>query len=284
MKRIVTLGIFCILFFSLSAYERARRYPSGDFHYDWASKQLPAEYSYYQERPWLASPADYDFYTLPKTNVQYNYVPAPQGPVFPPSYDYGPPPVAVPRNVPQRAAPSFDYRDLEYQNAHPTIGYLDLEWGSSVPLLLRLYPDCEEITDENDSMIGIRRFIQERVGGGIDSRQFVFFQNQLYEVYVLYGYVDELTTQLMRQKLESIYGQVFKTTERESRARTAYFNMIDHYMNYDWNLQIIFTTANVYNYYNYKLGTIMTCLYVNVRAKNEVERSKQNIRRDTLPL
>jgi hypothetical protein len=241
------LGSCIILFISLCAYEWPQQYP-----------------------------ADTYYYAPPGITV----VPAAPVQIAPYTYNYAPPAASVP----QGAAPSFNYRDLERQAIRPTVGYLDLEWGSSVALMLKLYPNCEEITDENDSYAGIRRFIQERVGDGIDSRQFVFFHNQLYEVYVLYGYVDELTTQLMQQKLESIYGRIFKTTERESRARTAYYNMVDHYINYDWNLQVIFTKANVYNYYNYKLGTIMTCLYVNVRTKSEVERARQDTRRDVLPL
>jgi hypothetical protein len=171
----------------------------------------------------------------------------------------------------------YNFRDLE-RVGRSAAGYLDLRWGTSVERFLQLYPDCEEITDENDDEMEIQRFVQEIDDGGIESRQFTFHKDKLYEVYVLYGYVDELTPPLMQQKLESIYGKTFKTTHRELRAKNARFNSVDRYMEYDWNLQVVFTTSTVYDDYDYKLGTIMTCLYVNREMKSEAERPKLNLR------
>ncbi|GMO50364.1 MAG: hypothetical protein Ta2B_30860 [Termitinemataceae bacterium] len=165
----------------------------------------------------------------------------------------------------------------------PIIGYNDIEWGTTISVFLRMYPEVEEVTDRTDSMLSIRRFVELRPHQEIESRQFVFFQNQLYEVYVIYGYVDEFTTQLMLQKLQSTYGEVFKTIERENKTRETYLRMVDRYIDFDLNLQIIYTVANVYNYYNYNLGTIMTCLYVNVNIIGKIEAERQNVRRDSLP-
>jgi hypothetical protein len=88
----------------------------------------------------------------------------------------------------------------------------------------------------------------------------------------------------MHDKMMSMYGAPFKVTERESRSASAYFTMVDRYINYNRSLQVVYTIANVYNYYNYKLGTIMTSLYVNTVMKNSVEQARVNYRRNRLPM
>jgi hypothetical protein len=267
------------------------------YEYYPAPSQQPAPqtqpvYEYYpapSQQPAPQTQLQYEYYPapsqqyVPQIQPVYEYYPAPSQQYVPqtqPVYEYypAPPPQYVPQQpqyAPQQphamsVPQSSNYRDLG-QQTYPIAGYLDLEWGSPMQLILQLYPNCKDITDANDLLIGVQRLIQEHVGNGIDSRQFVFFQNHLYEVYVFYGYTDEATIQLMHKKLESIYGRTFKTIERESRLKTGSFKMVDQYLNYGMNLQVIFTKADAYNYYEHKLGTIMTCLYVNVRVKNEVE-------------
>jgi hypothetical protein len=159
-----------------------------------------------------------------------------------------------------------------------SVGYLELKWGSSSEHLFKLYPECEEITDEIDEARGIQRYIEEVSDSGIESRQFVYYQDKLYEVYVLYGYVDEQTSLTMQQKLELVYGPVFAISQREVRSDGVLFKMVDRYIDFNWDLQIIFTSANVYDDHNYKLGTTMTCLYVNRELKSEAERPRLNLR------
>jgi hypothetical protein len=249
MKRISAI---IISYFGLLFALCAQQYPT-DPYYDWTLNQQP--------------PA-------PQTQPAYEYYPAQQQPTYEYYYYPTPSPQYAPQQPHAMSVPqSNSYRDLA-QQTHPIAGYLDLEWGSPMQLILQLYPNCRDITDANDSLIGVQRLIQEQVGNGIESRQFVFFQNHLYEVYVFYGYTDESTIQLMHRKLEAIYGKTFKTIERESSLETGSFKMVDQYLNYGMNLQVIFTKADAYNYYQHKLGTIMTCLYVNVRVKNEVEDMK----------
>jgi hypothetical protein len=277
MKRISAI---IVSYFGLLFVLCAQQY-STDPYYDWTLNQPPPApqtqpaYEYYPAPS--QQPAPQQPPPIPQTQPQYEYYPTPTQQYVPqqPAYEYYYYPTPTPQYAPQQphamsVPQSGNYRDLS-QQTHPIAGYLDLEWGSPVQLILQLYPNCKDITDVNDSLIGVQRLVQEPVGNGIDSRQFVFFQNHLYEVYVFYGYTDESTVQLMHKKLESIYGRTFKTIERESRLETGSFKMVDQYLNYGMNLQVIFTKADAYNYYQYKLGTIMTCLYVNVRVKNEVE-------------
>jgi hypothetical protein len=277
MKRILAISVsYFGLLFALCAYESPQEYPS-NYYYDWVENQQPYEYSYPLSAPQYVQPQFAQQYppplpSAPQTQPQYTQ---PQ-PVQ--QYNSAQSPLT---SIPQ-AQQMYTYRDLERVGRSVT-GYIDLPWGSSVERLLQLYPECEEITNEDDSEKNIQRFVQEDVGDGIEARQFAFFKEKLYEVYVLYGYVDENTTQLMQQKLESIYGKAFKAVERELREKTVYFNMVDRYMEYDWDLQVIYTTATVYDYHNYKLGTTMTCLYVNRELKSEAERPKLNLRPELKP-
>jgi hypothetical protein len=264
MKRILAISVsyFGVLF-ALCAYELPQQYPTA-FYQDLA--QLPYE-NY--------SPAPAAQYAQPQSAQQYP-PPIPSVPQAQPQYAQ-PPLTSAPQ-----AQQMYNFRDLE-RVGRSAAGYLDLAWGSSVERLFQVYPDCEEITDETDSDMEIQRFIQENTDDEIESRQFAYYKDKLYQVYVLYGYVDESTTHLLQQKLESIYGKTFKVIERESRTKTVYFNMIDRFMEYDWNLQVIFTTATAYDYNNYKLGTFMTCLYVNRELKSEAERPKLNLRPEPKP-
>ncbi|MDR3311510.1 MAG: hypothetical protein LBS64_00025 [Spirochaetaceae bacterium] len=281
------LGLFLLIFVGMITSLTAADWWSNSYTArqvaEWRAED---PYKYYNDRPWLLPPTDNYSYWPPsvRSNDSSYYVDElrktldeldryrrPQSPAQ----------ISIEQH---RLSSDFMYRDLPGAGGRPATGYLDMEWGTSVPLFLRLYPSAEEITDENDYAVGSRRFLQEHVGGGIESRQFVFFENQLFEVYVIYGYVDEWTTQLMHDKLMSLYGPSFKTTERESRSANAYFTMVDRYINYNRNLQVVYTIANAYNYYNYKLGTIMTCLYVNLAIKSDVERARISFRRNRLPM
>jgi hypothetical protein len=177
------------------------------------------------------------------------------------------------------------HRDLEGFTGYRTSpGYRDLEWGTPVSYFTLRYPDVVEITDPGEGAIGVRRFSQEFVGGGVDSRQFVFFHNQLFEVYVLYGFVDGQTARLMEEKLTGMYGNVFKTASREATSPSARFRMVDNYISYNPYLQVVFTIADVYNIRSHRLGTIMTCLYVNLPTKARVESLRQNMLLNRLPL
>ena len=178
--------------------------------------------------------------------------------------------------VMSQSRPMYYFDDLE-RIGRPAAGYLNLKWGSSSERLFELYPKCEEITDEIDEARGIQRYIEEVDDSGIESRQFVYYQDKLYEVFVLYGYVDEQTPLAMQEKLESTYGPVFAVAQREERSKGVLFMMVDRYIDFSWDLQIIFTSANVYDDHNYKLGTTMTCLYVNRELKSEAERPKLNL-------
>jgi hypothetical protein len=291
MKRIsIIISHFGLLFVlsiaastALTAYEFPQKYPS-EFLNDqpWMQTQGQTQYLVPQQQypaaiPQFVQPQ----YVQLQPQVQYlvpqQQYPAPALQYPAPILQYAQPQYVQPQAqylVPQATAPAFNYRDLEFDPGRSSHSYLDLELGSPVSTLLYFYPGCIDITAADEKAVGVQRFIQEQVGNGIDSRQFVFFRDHLYEIYVLYGYADEKAVDLMHQKLESIYGKTYMTTSRRSNTETAYFNMIDQYMNYGNNLQVVFTRANAYNNYNYQLGVIMTCFYTNIRVKNEVEQIK----------
>jgi hypothetical protein len=166
---------------------------------------------------------------------------------------------------------NYQFQDLDLSGGSPIMGYQGLTWGTTISQFQSSYHDAREVTDEVDNAMGVRRFVQPSAGDGIQSRQFLFYGNTLYEVYVLYGYVDDSISTQMQQNLVSLYGQPFNTIQRTSESSNVWYNMADIYMNYNSDMQVILTVSDVYDYNNVMQGTIMTCLFSNLPVKTAVE-------------
>lgn len=251
-----------------STYYSARPWllPPSEYYWYWSPQVRTYDYNYYVNRyyrdPWSVTPA------LARNDTAYAATPGPV-PVRTPLREFG---------QPFYPGTNYDYhlRELDWSGARPITGYRDLEWGTPMYQFLRHYPDAVEVTTRNDAIVNVRRFVQRPINQSIESRQFVFSQDRLYEVYVLHGYVDNYTSQYYGEKMITLYGTPITTNYRESRTERARFAMADNYMNYNHNLQVVYTVADAYNYYDQKLGTFMTTLYTNLPIRAEVERARLN--------
>jgi len=101
----------------------------------------------------------------------------------------------------------FGFILLSYTGmGQPILGYDKIAWGATIENVRQLYTGIYEIVD-TDADIGIRRFVQTNVGGGIESRTFLFFQNRLYAVNVKHPFTSNLSDAMaVASKLALIYG------------------------------------------------------------------------------
>jgi hypothetical protein len=277
VKNLLLLPLLGLICFSLSAWDSEDQEPP--YSYD--------IYNYYTERSWLLPPSEYYWYmeaarkapVYNTTNNTYNTYNTYEQPLAPAP---APVPVVIPVVTPDTPGSALDlgtpnggsnyrFQDLDLSGGSPIMGYQGLPWGTTISQFQSRYHDASEVTDEVDNAMGVRRFVQPSAGDGIQSRQFLFYGNALYEVYVLYGYVDDSITTQMQEILARLYGQPFNTIQRTSESSNVWYNMADIYMNYNQDMQVILTVSDVYDYANVPQGVIMTCLFSNLPVQTTVE-------------
>jgi hypothetical protein len=275
------LGIFC---FSLSAWDGYD--PQPPYSYD--------VYNYYRERSWLLPPSEYPLYQeaarkdfeselaarqLPNitfnTYNTYNTPSAEPVVVLPPIPNQTSVPLETPGSAIALGDPSikstYNFQDLDLSGQAPIMGYKNLAWGTSLSQFMSLYPDAVDITDAEDVAVQVRRLAQQSTSEGIQSRQFLFFNNLLYEVYILYGYVEDYLPTQMQETLAWLYGEPFDAIQRHIESSNVWYNMTDIYTNYNNDMQVILTISDVYDYNNAPQGTIMTSLFSSMPVKNAME-------------
>jgi hypothetical protein len=278
MKKLVLLPLAALFCFSIVAAEWL---PMGSYNYYYERPWIPPQTASYVVVPPEVQTYDYNYYIQRHFTNPWSPNPIPVArtvtTVAVNSNPFAPPRLAS-RPASFYPGTNYDYhlRELDWSGARPITGYRDLEWGTPMYQFLRHYPDAVEVTTRNDAIVNVRRFVQRPINQSIESRQFVFSQDRLYEVYVLHGYVDNYTSQYYGEKMITLYGTPITTNYRESRTERARFAMADNYMNYNHNLQVVYTVADAYNYYDQKLGTFMTTLYTNLPIRAEVERARLN--------
>jgi hypothetical protein len=273
VKKLLLLPLLGIIGFSLNAWDW--RDPAPVYSYD--------TYNYYNERPWLLPPSEYYWYHTEKMrsqeyilNLYLTEAAAPavsQAPVYiTPGSTQTPGSVFEGYGDPNEPS-NYRFQDLDLSSGSPFMGYQNLPWGTTVTQFLSLYNDAWELTDGEDASLGVRRFEQQALNEGIRSRQFLFFNNRLYEVYVLYGYVDESIYTQMQGIFTNFYGTP-ATSQRQHRSENYVLSMGDFtYQSSDGVMQVVFTVSDVYDADrgNAMLGTLMTCLFSDLSVKNAVE-------------
>jgi hypothetical protein len=165
------------------------------------------------------------------------------------------------------------------QSNSPVIGYDKVIWGSTVQTVTQTYSGLSEKKSENAS-VGVREFEQSDIGGGISSRTFYFYQNKLYRVYVSYGEIEASTGIALLEKIISIYGKFDDTNEvamAESGSAGKLYSFIRYY---NRNLTIQVNLVDMYNMYNYHVGTGAGIIYIDptiwTQIESAIRREKSN--------
>jgi hypothetical protein len=272
-KKIVLLPLMALICFSLNAWDWGD--PTPPYNYD--------IYNYYVERPWLLPPSEYYWYfetarRAPVQNTYNNYYTPQADPVVTPPVvlpltsrvsdvrvsDVMPDSVAL--QCDPRIRSAYRFQDLEPSNAARS-GYQGLTWGTTIAQFQSRLRGVQEITDKNDAFSRVRRFTQQSVDDGIQSRQFLFLDDRLYEVYVLYGNVDESIVAGMQERLVRLYGQPVDIIRHADEFDNGKYDISDIYLNYNSDMQVVLSICDVYDYSDTPQGTIMTCLYSNPRVR-----------------
>jgi hypothetical protein len=154
----------------------------------------------------------------------------------------------------------------------PIIGYDKLVWGSTIQEFTRAYPTAREISSDNSS-VGVREFEQKDVGNGIVERIFYFYNNRLYRVWVYYGEQDSSSFEALLRKVVSIYGKFDDQDESSNSDRNGSIKMIDFVRYYNNNLTVVVRGADIFNQYNYLVGSMLSCDYSNPITENEIRRA-----------
>ena len=273
VKKIILLPLVVLICFSLSAWDQND--PNPPYNYD--------IYNYYVERPWLLPPSEYKWYfesarkpPVYTTYNTYNYYNDRQPQDNP---EVTPPVVVLPPNLrtPGRvalfgdpeSASRYRFQDLDLSGAPPISGYQGLPWGTTISQFLSCFPDAQETADQEGTSPRVRSFAQHSADDGIYSRQFLFLDNQLYEVYVLYGYVDDSIATEMKALLARLYGPPGKTIGRTERFDNGRYAILDTYLGNDREMLIIFSISAVYDFNNNPRGKVMSCLFSNPQVRTQ---------------
>jgi hypothetical protein len=168
-------------------------------------------------------------------------------------------------------------------NSEPIIGYDKLQWGASVQVFQQTYPSAREFSSDLSS-IGVREFKQENIGSGISMRIFKFFNGRLYEVSVAYDEMNLNSMQALLEKIVSIYGKFDDSDDMTTSNNGMYSKANRFYRYFNNNLTIMVAVVDIYNLYNYLIGSTVFCYYYNPIMKEEVDAANRRKQRDNFGL
>jgi hypothetical protein len=160
------------------------------------------------------------------------------------------------------------------QSNSPLVGYDNIRWGSSIKNVMKYYPTIKEVYSD-DSSIGIREFEQNDVGGGISSRIFFFYKDELYRINVYYQAGNEDTGMKIKEMLVDAYGEFDETKDNTNPETSDDMKNLSFHRFYNQYLTIVLSLNTLQKVAWENLNTVPNVIYVHPRIHSEIEAAKE---------